>query len=116
MLWHSIGYDPARWDAVAHRLTQTHRLLRIGARGHGASDAPEGHDAMATLAGDVLAVMDPAGIGQAAFCGLSLGGMIGRWLTVHAPGRHDRFVFANAAAALPRNPWNARAQPVRAQG
>ena len=55
-------------------------------RGHGRSPVAAGPYAIADLGRDVLALLDASGIERVAFCGLSLGGMIGMWLAVNAPG------------------------------
>ena len=77
------------WDAQAADLLPYFRVLRYDTRGHGASSAPAGDYAIADLARDVLALADSCGVTQFAFCGLSLGGMIGQWLAAHAPGACD---------------------------
>jgi 3-oxoadipate enol-lactonase/4-carboxymuconolactone decarboxylase len=51
------------------------------------------------------------------FCGLSLGGAIGQWLAVHAPGRIDRLVLACTTARFgDPEQWIERARKVRAEG
>jgi 3-oxoadipate enol-lactonase/4-carboxymuconolactone decarboxylase len=52
---------------------------------------------MEQLAQDVLAVAGAAGRKQFAFCGLSLGGMIGQWLAANAPERVTRLVLGNTS-------------------
>ena len=43
---------------------------------------------------------------RVAFCGLSLGGMIGQWLAAHAPDRVTHLVLANTTARVPiRSRW-----------
>jgi 3-oxoadipate enol-lactonase len=46
------------WDAMLPRLRRRFALLRIDARGHGASTAAPGDFSLATLAKDVLSVAD----------------------------------------------------------
>jgi len=43
---------------------------------------------------------DACAVPRFAFCGLSLGGMIGQWLAVHAPERLTHVVLANTSARL----------------
>jgi 3-oxoadipate enol-lactonase/4-carboxymuconolactone decarboxylase len=45
-------------------------------------------------------VADAAGVAQFAFCGLSLGGMIGQWIATHAPDRVTHLVLANTSPRL----------------
>ena len=55
--------------------------------------------------------------GRFSFCGLSLGGLIGIWLAVHAPERIDRLVLACTAAHFPPpEKWRQRAELVRRAG
>ena len=100
ILSHSLGLDHGMWDAQAADLLPHFRVLRYDTRGHGASSAPAGDYAIADLARDVLALADSCGVTQFAFCGLSLGGMIGQWLAAHAPGRVTQLVLANTTAKL----------------
>ena len=43
---------------------------------------------------------DALEIGTFAFCGLSMGGMVGQWLAAHAPGRVTHLILANTSARL----------------
>src|SRR3546814_47910 len=61
--------------------------------------------------------MDELEIGQAAFCGLSMGGMTGMWLGVHAPSRFSHLVLCNTAARIGTpEVWNGRIAAVRQGG
>ena len=82
VLSHSLGLDHAMWDEQAADLLPHFRVLRYDTRGHGASRATQGEYSIADLAGDVLSLCDALGVDRFAYCGLSLGGMIGQWLTV----------------------------------
>lgn len=65
------------------------------------------------LGAEVLA----AAPGRFSFCGLSLGGLVGIWLAVHAPERLDRLVLACTAAHFPPpEKWRERAALVRVEG
>ena len=101
MLSHSLGCDHTQWDAQANALQSHLRVLRYDTRGHGASDVTAGDYTIELLARDALAIADALGIGQFAFCGLSLGGMIGQWLAVHAPERFTHLVLANTSSRFP---------------
>ena len=52
------------------------------------------------LARDVLAAADAAGFDRFAFCGLSLGGMIGQWLAANAGDRLTGLVLANTSPRM----------------
>jgi 3-oxoadipate enol-lactonase/4-carboxymuconolactone decarboxylase len=97
VLSHSLGLDHAMWDEQVADLQPHLRLLRYDTRGHGSSSAPSGDYDLASLAQDVLALADALQIDRFAFCGLSLGGMIGQWLGVHAPDRVTGLVLANTS-------------------
>lgn len=116
VLLNSIGCDLGLYDRAAPLLLEDFRLLRIDTRGHGASDAPAGDYSLARLAQDVVAVMDAAGIGRAAVCGVSLGGMIAMTLSLAAPERVEGLVLACTSAAMDSAAWDQRIGLVRAQG
>ena len=116
LLLNSIGTDMGLWDAVVPVLTPQFRVLRMDARGHGASDAPAGEYSLELLAGDALAAMDAAGIARAAVCGLSLGGMIAMTLALSAPSRVSALICACTSAQMDPAVWRARIEMVRAQG
>lgn len=116
VLANSLGTDLALWDPVMPDLTRQFRVLRMDLRGHGASDAPAGEYSLALLGADVLAAMDAAGVSRAHYVGLSIGGMIGQWLALHAPERFDRFVFCCTSSALSPDIWTQRLAMVRDLG
>ena len=65
----------------------------------------------------MLRLIDRLALERVAFCGLSLGGMVGLWLAANALERVDRLVVCCAAARMPRpNDYGERAKLVRAQG
>lgn len=117
ILSHSLGASMAMWDEQVASLAGEYAILRYDTRGHGASDAPAGDYSLDRLGRDVLAVMDHLGIASARFCGLSLGGMTGQWLGVHAPERIERLVIANSSAHMgPAESWQQRIAAVREHG
>ena len=100
MLSHSLGLDHGMWDPQAADLEPHFQVLRYDLRGHGASDAPAGEYSIEVLAKDALAIADAAGAATFAFCGLSIGGMIGQWLGAHAPDRLTHLVLANTTPRM----------------
>jgi 3-oxoadipate enol-lactonase/4-carboxymuconolactone decarboxylase len=101
MFSHSLGCDHSQWDPQTDALQQHFRALRYDLRGHGASDVPSGDYSIEMLAHDALAIADALGIAQFAFCGLSLGGMIGQWLAAHVPDRLTHLILANTSPRFP---------------
>jgi 3-oxoadipate enol-lactonase len=117
VLSNSLGTDLGMWDAQVPELARAFRVLRYDTRGHGASTAAPGPYAIDLLGRDVIGLLDRLGIERAHFCGLSLGGMTGMWLGVHAPARLHRLVLANTAARIGSpETYNARIDQVRAGG
>jgi 3-oxoadipate enol-lactonase len=95
MFAHSLGVDHGQWDPQMADLLPHFQILRYDIRGHGASEIAPGNYTMELLARDALALADALGIRQFAFCGLSLGGMIGQWLGANAADRVTRLTLAN---------------------
>jgi 3-oxoadipate enol-lactonase len=122
VLANPIGTRRAIWDAQARVLRGRYRLLRFELRGHGEpgarSDAPPGPYSLGELGTDVLGLMRDHGVTTAAYCGISLGGMIGLWLAAHAPERVSSLVVCcTAITPMPsRQAWLDRVALVRAGG
>jgi len=116
VLLNSIGTDMALWETSVPHLLPAFRLLRIDARGHGASDAPDGDYSLAMLADDVIAVMDAAGVQTAAVAGVSLGGMIAMELALAYPTRVTALALVCTSATMDAGAWRERIELVRAEG
>jgi 3-oxoadipate enol-lactonase/4-carboxymuconolactone decarboxylase len=100
VLSHSLGMDHGMWDGQMPGLLARFAVLRYDLRGHGGSDAPAGDYTIERLGRDALALLDHLGIGQVAWCGVSIGGMVGQWLAVHAPDRLSSLVLANTSPRI----------------
>lgn len=117
VLLNSLGADMGMWEPQAAALRDEFRILRLDTRGHGGSPVPEGPWDLADLGGDVLALLDSAGIERASFAGVSLGGSTALWLAANAPARVERIVPCFTAAWFGGpEPWLKRAGIVRAKG
>ncbi|WP_199258126.1 3-oxoadipate enol-lactonase [Paracoccus binzhouensis] len=117
MFCNSLGTDLRMWDAQAAVLARDFRILRYDRRGHGLSGTPAGPYELADLGRDALALLDALGIARTHFCGLSIGGLVGQWLALHAGDRLDRIVLCATAARIGSpETWAARAAEVRANG
>lgn len=72
---------------------------------------------MEDLGGDVIGLLDALKIERAHFCGISMGGVIGLWLGIHAADRLNRLVVCNTAARVGTvEAWNSRMTAVRSEG
>ena len=117
MLSNSLGTDHGLWDPQLAEIGTRYRLLRYDNRGHGRSPAPDGPVTVADLGGDALALIDRLGLERVRFMGLSLGGMVGMWLAIHAPGRVERLILCNTSAYIGQpEVWNPRIETVRRSG
>jgi 3-oxoadipate enol-lactonase len=113
----SLGTTRELWDPQIDGLERDFRVLRYEHRGHGASPVPPGPYSMADLGADAVELLDELRIERAVWCGLSLGGMVGMWLAVHAPERLSGLVLActSAHVAAP-DAYRERAALVRERG
>lgn len=105
------------WEPQVEALSQRFRVLRYDHRGHGGSPVPSGPYSMEDLTVDVIRLLDRLDIEQAAFCGLSLGGMVGIWLAAHARERVSSLVLCSTSAQFEDpQPWHERGSVVRWAG
>jgi pimeloyl-ACP methyl ester carboxylesterase len=105
VLVHGFASDRVQnWRAPGWYQTLTgagYRVVALDCRGHGESDKPHdpkfyGH---ATMAGDVVAVMQDAAIGSAALMGYSMGGYISLSLLMTRPELFRKVVIAGVGAS-----------------
>ena len=90
VLLHGSALSRAIWRGLGYvRALEGFRVVRLDLRGHGRSEKP--HDpaayAMPLVVGDVLAVLDAAGVGAAHVVGYSFGSRVGFALASGAPDR-----------------------------
>lgn len=112
----SLGSTLEMWQPQA-RLTEAFRVIRIDHRGHGGSPAPPGPYRIADLAADAIALLDALGLERVAWCGLSLGGMVGMYLGSEAPQRLTSLTLCCTTANFPDlTPWRDRIAAVRTSG
>jgi 3-oxoadipate enol-lactonase len=125
MFSNSLGTSLSSWQAQAAALSQHFRVLRYDTRGHGMSglfgadgaNRCKGGYTLAQLGDDVLRLMDALAIEKVNFCGISMGGITGLWLAIHARDRLQRLVIANCAARIGSCAgWTDRAAQVLAKG
>lgn len=101
VLIQGMGLDRHGWEPVLHTLRRHFRLLLVDNRGTGQSDRPGGSFGVADMAGNVVAVLDAAGVRRAHVLGASLGGMVAQELAISHPERVDGLVLACTAPGWP---------------
>lgn len=113
----SLGTDLSMWDAQTQALSDDFFIIRYDTRGHGSSSRDGDPFSLDTLGLDVLALMNHLSVSQVNFCGISMGGLIGQWLALHAPEKFSRLVIANTAAKIGNEEsWTTRANTVLDSG
>jgi pimeloyl-ACP methyl ester carboxylesterase len=93
---HGVTRSLERWREIgfADALRNDYRLLMFDARGHGMSDKPHDPSAYgANMVGDVLAVLDDAGVRVANYMGYSMGAGVGFACAVRYPVRFRSFIL-----------------------
>ncbi|WP_435064444.1 alpha/beta fold hydrolase [Halobaculum sp. EA56] len=76
VLCEGLGYGRWMWNWQADALADEYHVVRWDNRGTGESDVPEGPYTIDRMAGDLEAVLDDAGVGEAHVVGASMGGMV----------------------------------------
>ena len=95
-----MGFDRLGWQPVLGTLGRHFRLVLVDNRGFGSSSRA-GSFSVADMAGDVVAVLDAAGIRRAHVMGASLGGMVAQELAIAHPERVDGLILACTAPGWP---------------
>lgn len=114
---HALGADLHLWDAQIAAFADSFQILRYDTRGHGRSQVLPKPSAVADLGFDVLALWDALGITKSHFCGISMGGLLGQWLALHAPERIDRLVICAAGQKFgTAQSWQERMARLRTDG
>jgi 3-oxoadipate enol-lactonase len=113
----SLGSTLQMWRPQVAELTERFRVIRVDHRGHGGSPVPEGPYTIPDLAGDVLALLDDLGLDRVAWCGLSMGGMVGMYLASEAPHRLSSLTLCCTSSYFPdKTVWVERIAAVREKG
>jgi 3-oxoadipate enol-lactonase len=117
MLSNSLGTDLTLWEEQLPGLSARFRVLRYDTRGHGNSDVPPGPYTADAVARDAIGLLDVLRISAVHFCGISLGGMVGMWLSINAPERIRTLILCNTAARFGTpDGWDQRMAAVRSGG
>ena len=113
----SLGTDLSMWEKQVDILSHHFNILRYDTRGHGRSAVVEEAADIAQLGNDVLALLNVLELQHVHFCGLSMGGLIGQWLGIHAPERFEKIIISNTAAKIGNTEgWNQRIETVTKNG
>jgi 3-oxoadipate enol-lactonase len=117
VLSNSLGTDLRMWDTQIEAFTEHFRVLRYDTRGHGQSLVSPGPYSIEQLGRDVVTLLDELKLERVHFCGLSMGGLTGQWLGIHAGERLERLVVCNTAAKIAGpDVWNPRIETVLRDG
>jgi 3-oxoadipate enol-lactonase len=113
----SLGSTIEMWEPNLSALASRFLVVRLDHRGHANSPAPSGPCCIDDLAEDVLCTLDGLGIERFAWCGLSLGGMIGMLMASRWPERVSALVLCcTSAAVTDTSVWTERARRVADSG
>ena len=89
------------WRKVMPALARRHRVLAVDLRGMGWSDAPPGSYAKATLAEDIVALLDAEGLERVRIVGHDWGGFATFLLALGHPDRVERAVVLDVPPPAP---------------
>lgn len=117
VLVNSLGASMQMWNKALPLLECDYHILRYDTRGHGLSSVPPPPYTIEQLGNDLLSLLDLLSIQRVHLCGLSLGGLVGLWLGMHAPQRIDRLILANTSARIgTKASWEERIAAVQKSG
>ncbi|VVE88305.1 3-oxoadipate enol-lactonase [Pandoraea bronchicola] len=117
VLSNSLGTTLDMWAPQVSALAREFRVIRYDTRGHGGSSVTPGPYVIDQLGRDVIALLDALRIERASLAGVSMGGMTGMWLGIHAPHRLERLAIVCSSAHIGgEDGWNARIRTVQADG
>jgi pimeloyl-ACP methyl ester carboxylesterase len=98
LLIHGLASNARMWDGVGEELARLgHASVAVDQRGHGRSDKPDTGFDFATLASDLLAVMDATGLERPVVAGQSWGANVVLELAVRHPDRVRGVVCVDGA-------------------
>ncbi|MFD1528135.1 3-oxoadipate enol-lactonase [Pseudonocardia aurantiaca] len=113
----SLGSTLEMWRPQVAPLSERFRVIRVDHRGHGGSPVPPGPYRIADMAADALALLDALGLERVAWCGLSMGGMVGMYLGSEAPERLTSLTLCCTSAHFPDSTvWKDRIAAVASGG
>jgi pimeloyl-ACP methyl ester carboxylesterase len=97
MFVHGFGLNAHIWDDIAPRLTNEHRVLALTVRGWAPSDAPPRGYTYATVASDIVTILDSLHIKHVILIGHSFGGKVISAVAQRYGGRVKALIYIDAA-------------------
>ncbi len=95
---HGLSGNVMNWWDQFEDFRDDYHILIPDLPGHGKSGKPENFNySVESFAGIIVALMDQAGMDQAAIVGNSLGGAIAGYLAIHYPDRVNKLVLSDSA-------------------
>jgi 3-oxoadipate enol-lactonase len=117
VLSNSLMSSLAMWDDTLPALSDKYRVLRYDTRGHGQTQVTPGPYSIASLAQDLISLLDALNIAKAHFVGLSMGGMICQYVGANHPERVLSLGLCDTASEMPpRSLWEDRFATARKEG
>lgn len=107
LLLAGLASDEISWLFQKEEFSKRHRLITCDNRGVGRSPKPPGPYSIASMAADVVELLDLIGLEKVSILGHSMGGAIAQYLAIEYPHRVDRLVLACTFSRL-----NGRSVPV----
>jgi pimeloyl-ACP methyl ester carboxylesterase len=106
LLVHGLASNCRTWEAVGERLARLgHPVAAVDLRGHGRSDKPDDGYDFATMADDLVVVMDALGYERPVVAGQSTGGNIALDLGHRAPDRVAAVVGVDGGSIELQDQW-----------
>ena len=102
LLLHGFSGACATWHVVANTLSNRWRVIMLDCLGHGKSDAPPEvkRYRMASLAADIIDLLDQLAIERTHLLGYSMGGRLALYLALRYPERLRTLVLESASPGL----------------
>ena len=101
VLVHGLSDDHTLWRYMVPALAAGHRVISVDVRGHGRSAKPHAPLEVATLADDLVALLDWLGIDRAVLVGLSMGGGISQTAAIRHPQRVRALALLSTSSSFP---------------
>ena len=101
-LLHGFTGAGATWATVSARLADSYQLIAFDLLGHGASDSPADIASyrMASIAADIVDLLDQLAARDAHLLGYSMGGRLALYLALRYPARFRSLILESASPGL----------------